>query len=78
MFLKIAELMSFSNLGAAIKDKCYAYKSETIDTLADNIPEDIGGIHLNTIDNVLRNSTDRVGYCMASRAMKLFFIIFHY
>ena len=47
--------MSFSHLGAAIKDKCYAYKPETIDTIKDSIPEAIGGIQLNTIDNVLKN-----------------------
>ena len=52
----------------AAKDKCYADKPETIDALKDNIHEDIGEIQLHTIDNVHKNWTDRVGYCMAIRA----------
>ena len=44
-------------LWGAVKDKCYADKPETIDTLKDTIREAIGEIQL----------TDRVGYCMASR-----------
>ena len=48
-------------LWAAVKDKCYADKSETIDALKDNIREAIGEIQLHTIDNVLKNWTDRVG-----------------
>ena len=50
----------------AVKHKCYADKPETIDAFKDNIREDIGEIQLHTIDNVLKNWTDRVGYCMAS------------
>ena len=34
----------------AIKDKCYADKSETIDVLKDNICEAIGEIQLQTIE----------------------------
>ena len=45
-------------------DKCYADKPDAINALKDNIREAIGEIHLHIID-VLRNSTDRVGYCMA-------------
>ena len=45
----------------AVKDKCYADKSKTIDALKDNIREAIGEIQLHTIDNVLKNWTDRVG-----------------
>ena len=44
----------------------YAEKPETIDALTDNIPEAIGEIQLHTMDNVLQNCTNRVGYCMAS------------
>ena len=51
---------------------------ETIDSLKNNIPEAIGEIQLHTINNVLKNWTDRVGYCMASRASHLNEIIFHY
>ena len=58
-------------LWGAVKDKCYArHKPETIDALNDNICEAIGGIQLHTIDNVLKNWTDRVSYCMASRGSR--------
>ena len=69
--------MSFDHLGTAIcvKDKCDTDKPETIDTLKDNIREAIGEIQLHTIDNVLKNCTDRAGYCMAGIWMKLFSII---
>lgn len=66
------------DLWGALKDKCYADKPETIDALKDNIREAIGEIQLHTIDNVLKNWTDRVGYCMASRGSHLNEIIFHY
>ena len=72
----------------AAKDKCYADKPETIDALKDNIrktslPLDnirktIGEIQLHTNDNVLKNCTDRVGCCMASRDSHLNELIFHY
>ena len=65
-------------LWGALKDKCYADKPETIDSLKDNIREAIGEIQLYTIDNVLKNWIDRVGYCMASRGSHLNEIIFHY
>ena len=60
------------------KDKCYADKPETIDALNDNICENIGEIQLHIIDNVPKNWTDRVGYCMASRGSHLNEIICHY
>ena len=62
-------------LRGAVKDKCYADKPKTIDALKVNIREAIGGIQLHTIDNLLKNWTERVGYCMASHLNK---IIFHY
>ena len=65
-------------LWKAVKDKCYAGKPETIDALKDNIREAIGEIQLHTIDNVLKNWKDCVGYCMASRGSHLNEIIFHY
>ena len=55
----------------AVKDTCYFDKPETIDALNDNIREAIGKIQLHSIDNVLKNCTDRVGYCMASRGSHL-------
>ena len=62
----------------AVNDKCYADKPETIDALKGNIRKAIGEIQLHTIDNVLKNLTDRVGYCMASQGSHLNEIIFHY
>ena len=53
-------------------------KPETLDTLKHNIREAIDEIQLHTIDNVLKNCTDRLGYCMASRGSHLNEIIFHY
>ena len=65
-------------LWGAIKDKCYADMPETIDALKDNINEAIDEIQLHTIDNMRKNWTDCVGYCMASRDSHLNEIIFHY
>ena len=62
-------------LWGGVKDKCYADKPETI---KDNIREAIGEILLHTIGNVLKNCTDRVGYCMVSEGSHLNEIIFHY
>ena len=42
-------------LWGAVKDKCYADKSETIDALKENVREAIGETQLHTIDNVLKN-----------------------
>ena len=68
---------SYYYLWGAVKDKCYADKPDTIDALKDNIREAIGEIQLHTID-VLKNWTDRVSYCMASRVSHMNEIIFHY
>ena len=65
-------------LWGAVKDKCYADKPETIDALKDNIRVPIGEIHLHAIDNVLKNWTEHVGYCMASQCSHLNVIIFRY
>ena len=62
----------------AVKVKCYADKTETIDALKDNIREAIVEIQLHTIDNVLKYWIDCVGHCMASRGSHLNEIIFHY
>ena len=62
----------------AVKDKCYADKPETIDDLKHNIREAIGEIQLHAIDNALKNCTDHIGDCMASRVSHLNEIIFHY
>ena len=65
-------------LRGAVKDKCYADKPETIDALNDNMREAIAEIQLHTMDNMLKNWTDRLGYCMASQGSHLNEIIFHY
>ena len=67
-------------LFGAVKDKYYADKPDTIGQLAlmDNIHEVIGVIQLHTFDNVLKNCTDRAGYCMTSPDSHLNEIIFPY
>ena len=65
-------------LWAAVKDRCYADKPNTIDSLKDNIREAICEIQLHIIDNVFKNWTDRVGYCKGSQGSHLNEIIFHY
>ena len=62
----------------AVKDKCYADKPKKIDALKDIIREVVGEKQLRTIDNVLKNWTDHIGYCMASRDSHLNEIISHY
>ena len=61
-------------LWGAVKDKYHADNPETIDDLKDNICKAIGEIQLHTIDNVLKNWTDRMG----SRGNHLNEIIFHH
>ena len=60
------DLTPLNYYGGAVKNKCYVNKPETIDALNDNILEAIGEIQLHTINTVLKNCTDRVGFCMAS------------
>ena len=72
------ELRFDAVLWTTVNDKCYADKPEAIGTLKDNIREAISEIQLHTIDNVLKNWTDRLGYCMASRGSYLNEIIFYY
>ena len=84
--LSAAYLMSFGHLGAAIWHRwtiiCEVPSkisvTLTIDSLKDNIREAIGEIQLHTNDNVFKNWTDRVGYCMTSRFSHLNEIISHY
>ena len=78
--------MSFSHLVAAIWHRWAIICGEpskisftpTNDVLKDNIREAIFEIQLHTIDNVFKNRTDRLGYCMASRDSHLNEIIFYY
>ena len=67
LILKSKEQQQNECLWDAVKDNCYADKPETIDALEDNIREVIGEVQWHTIGNGLKNWTDRVGYCMASR-----------
>ena len=70
---RICDLTSLGYyLWGTVKDR-----PETIDALKENIREAIGEIQLHTIDNVLKNCSDRVGYCMASPGSHLNEIIFH-
>ena len=49
-------------LCGAVKAKYYTDKPETIEALKDNIREEIDEIQLHTIDNVLKNWTDRMPF----------------
>ena len=64
-------------LWGTVNDKCYADKPETTEALKHNIREVIGKIQLHTIDNMLKNWTDRISYRMASRNSHLNKIVFH-
>ena len=57
---------------------CNADKPETIGVLKKNIREAISEVQLHTNDNIIKNWTARVGYCMASRGSYLNEIIFHF
>ena len=58
-------------LWGAVKDKCYANHSETIQALKHEIKVAIHGIEAQTIENVLKNWVDRLEYCKASRGSHL-------
>ena len=62
----------------AVKDICYADKPEIIDALKDNIREAIVEMQLHTIDNLLKNWTNRVGSCISIQGSHFNVIIFHY
>lgn len=64
-------------LWGAVKDKCYADNPQTINHLKTNIEAAIAEIEPHTIQNVLRNWTDRMAYAKASRGSHLNEIIFH-
>ena len=74
--------MSIGRLGAVIwprwiffcgelKDKCYANRPETIDALKHEIKVAIHAIGAQTIENVLKNWVDWMGFCLASRGSHL-------
>jgi len=64
-------------LWGAVKDKCYANHPETIDDLKHEIEVAIDDIRAETIEKVLENWVDRMGYCRASRGSHLNDIVFH-
>lgn len=64
-------------LWGAVKDVCYANKPSTIDDLKHEIEVAIAAIRPETIENVLKNWTDRIGYCQVSCGGHLTEIIFH-
>ena len=64
-------------LWGAVKDKCYANHPETIEALKHEIEVVIHGIETQTIENVLKNWVDRMGYRKASRGSHLNDVVFH-
>lgn len=60
-------------LWGAVKDKCYT----TIEALKHEIEVAIREIEAQTIENVLKNWVDRMGYCKASRGSHMNEIVFH-
>jgi len=81
-------LMSIGRLAAAIwlrwtifwgtvKDECYANQPETIQELKHEIKVTIDEIRAHTVENVLKNWVDRMGYCAASHGSHLNEIVFH-
>lgn len=64
-------------LWGAVKDKCYVNHPETIEALKQEIEVAIHEIEAQTIENVLKNWVDRMGYCKASRGSYLNDVVFH-
>ena len=64
-------------LWGAVKDKYYMNHPEIIEALKQEIEVSINEIEAQTIENVLKNWVDRMGYCKASRGSHLNDIIFH-
>ena len=52
-------------LAGAVENKCYTNHLETIEALKHEIEVAIHGIEAQTIENVLKNWVDRMGYCEA-------------
>ena len=64
-------------LWGAVEDKCYVNQPQTIEALKHEIEVVIRGIEAETIENVLKNWIDRVGYCKASRGSHLNDVVFY-
>ena len=54
-------------LWGAVKDKCYANRPKTIEALKHEIEVAIHGVEAQTIENVLKNWVNRMGYSKDSR-----------
>ena len=65
-------------LWETVENKCYANNPETIEALKHEIEVAIYGIEAQTIENVLKNWVDRMGYCKASRGSHLNDVVFHF
>ena len=64
-------------LWGAVKDKCYANHPETFEALKHEIEVAIHGIDAQTIENVMKNWVDRMGYYKASRCSRLNDVVFY-
>jgi len=64
-------------MGRTVKDECYANQLETIQELKYEIKVAIDEIRAHTVENVLKNWVDRMGYYAASRRNHLNEIVFH-
>ena len=64
-------------LWRTVKDKCYANQPETIQELKHEIKVAIDEIRAHTVENVLKNWVDRMGYCAASHGSHLNKIVLH-
>ena len=60
-------------LWGAVKDKCYANHSETIEALKHEVEVTIHGVEAQTIENAVKNWVDR----MANRGSHLNDVVFH-
>ena len=64
-------------LWGVVKDKWYANHPETIEALKHEIEVDIHGIEAQTIENVLKNWVDQMGYFKTSCGSHLNDVAFH-
>ena len=65
-------------LWGAFKKECCANHPETIEALKHEIEVAIRGIEPQTIENLLENWFDRMGYCKVSRGSHLNAVMFYY
>jgi len=61
----------------SVKDERYTNQPETIQELKHEIKVAIDEIRAHTVENVLKNWIDIMGYCAASRGSHLNEIVFH-